>query len=150
MSAKKRKSGAKASKRTTAKQGEAKKGESTVADSPVPKLDESGVMANRTQEQRTSAAAAARRKKRKGLSCPGVTYRKEAKVIAVKMAEKAKRGSYLHARELRQMAIEDDSRRKPSRRRSRGAVKVLLARLDEMVDDARRANATAVVNGGET
>jgi hypothetical protein len=85
--------------------------------------------------EQVGAAGLAEVERPKKLARPGVTYRKRAAGIAWELAGRAEAGSYLHARELRQMAVLDDLR-KTKGRRSSGLVKVLLARLDEMTAQA--------------
>ena len=58
------------------------------------------------------------------------TYTRSLPEIASALAEKAKEGSYLHARALKELADSDDVQKKRARRKQSALAQLLLDRLD--------------------
>jgi hypothetical protein len=87
-------------------------------------------MAKKTESKPGSEEKSGIPEPKKRVRRPSVIFRQELPAIAEALAKKAKSGSYLHARALRELA-EMELTKKTSRRRGGAFAKKLMAMLEE-------------------
>lgn len=83
---------------------------------------------SKAEEQSGVGAESSGRRKRRG---PQRVYKQSLPEIAAALAEKAKEGSYLHARALKELADSDVAKAQSDLRRQRRLSRMFLERLDE-------------------